>query len=170
MSTLRWTSLTALALLAASLLPAPLHAADNTNTLPAWPKALDIECLENCDSTLTTAHDITFITRLGFPLGSALLTSDAKTELLRMLTELETFARVTRIEVIGHADPSGPENFNVWLSKRRGERVADFFRQSGVDPRMLSFDGLGSADPLPGAIDPSEHRRTEVHITVRPFL
>lgn len=171
MSTMRWTSTTVM-LLAALLASWPLLAADNeaTSSLPAWPAALDPNCSSNCEDTTRQPHEITFVSRIGFPVGSALLTKPAKAELLRLLVELESFAVVSRIEIIGHADPTGPEDFNIWLSQRRAERVLDHFLQSGVDPRMASTSGLGSSDPLVGAIDESEHRRTEIRITVRPFL
>lgn len=172
MSTMSRTSLRKSCLLVASLLLSSPTALGNDDAaqLPAWPQALQESCVSGCESTLTTEHELTFVSRVPFPAGTALLTGDAKAELLRMLVELESFAVVSRIEIVGHADPSGPENFNVWLTGKRAGRIAWFFRQSGVDPRMISITGMGSAQPLPGAISPSEHRRTEIHVTVRPFL
>ena len=171
MSTMSRTSLRLTCLLATSLLLWPTaHGAEGDARLPAWPQALQLECVADCGSTLTSTHEFTFVSRAPFPAGSALLTGEAKAELLRMLVELENHAIVSHLEIVGHADPSGPENYNVWLTGKRAERVAWFFRQSGVDPRMISVTGKGSAEPLPGAIDPSEHRRIEIRVTVRPFL
>lgn len=139
--------------------------------VPAFPATLHDNCASApCPDTLHAAHDITFISRLSFPLGSALLTREAKGELLRMLVELESFAVIEHVEIVGHADPSGPEKYNRWLSERRAERVQDYFAQSGVDPRKMSLRGAGSSEPLVGATDPAEQRRIEVHITLHPFL
>lgn len=147
-------------------LPATLAAAESVAPWPAPPSA----CTGDCESTLTQEHDIFFVSRIAFPSGTALLGPDAKAELLHLLVELENYAVVSRVEIIGHADPSGPENYNEWLSHRRAERVADHFRQSGIDPRIITTTGHGSAEPLPGAIDPAEHRRIEIRVTVRPSL
>lgn len=123
----------------------------------------------NCPDTLHASHELTFISRLAFPLGTARLTRDAQSELLRLLVELESFAVIEHIEIVGHADPSGPENYNRWMSEVRARRVQDYFLQNGVDPRKVTLRGAGASEPLSGAIDPSEHRRIEVHVTVRPW-
>lgn len=146
----------------------PVHAAEPAS-VPAFPAAFDCST-PDCPDTLHAAHDITFISRLSFPLGSALLTREAESELQRLLVELESFAVIEHVEIVGHADPSGPENYNRWLSETRARRVQDYFAQSGVDPRMMTIRGAGSGEPLAGAIDPSEQRRIEVHITLHPFL
>lgn len=170
-SRLSWRNLLGALLLCVAL---PLLAAEPADTaavnVPAYPAALAIECpAGDCPDTLHSSHNITFISRLAFPLGSAMLSRDAKSELERMLTELESFSVVEHVEIIGHADPSGPENYNLWVSEVRARRVQDYFAQSGVDPRKVTLRGAGSSEPLTGAIDPSEHRRVEVRIVVRPF-
>lgn len=154
-----------------ALLPVSLaHAAEQeVSGVPAYPAA--ISCAQtDCPDTLHSAHDLLFISRLSFPVGSGLLTREAKNELLRMLVELESFALIEHVEIIGHADPSGSDRVNQWLSEIRAKRVQDYFAQSGVDPRKVTLRGAGSRQPLPGAIDPAEHRRVEVRITLHPFL
>ena len=164
---MQWRSLFA-TIVATIMIAAPARAGEPVDSTPAWPAAL-AEC-NGCRDTRDADHDITFISRLSFPLGSARLTRDAAHEMLRMLVELEAYGVIKHVEIIGHADPSGPEEYNRWISAKRASRVQDYFAQSGVDPRRMSIRGAGSAEPLPGAIDPSEHRRTEVRITVQPFL
>lgn len=152
-----------------ALTTVPAIAADTATPLvPAFPAPL--ECLGDCRDVLHHSQSVTFVTRLVFPVGSALLSAEARQELLRLLVELESFSVVERFTINGHADPSGPEDFNVWLTTKRAESVKDYFAQSGVDPRTVEVKGHGSAEPFTGAIDPSEHRRIEVRITVRPFL
>lgn len=162
-------------LFAAFLLPpaaAYTHAAEMpANNVPAYPASLHSNCTgAGCTDTLRENHDVTFNSRLAFPVGSALLTSEARAELLRLLVELESFGIVQHVEIIGHADPSGPDDFNRWISERRASRVQDYFAQSGVDPRKMSIRGAGSSEPLAGAIESGEHRRLEVRVRVRPFL
>lgn len=159
-------------LLAASLFALPAAAAETlVADTPAYPAALGSECgRAGCADTLHAEHSITFISRLSFPAGNALLTRAAQNELFGLLAELESYAVIRHIEIIGHADASGPENYNRWLSELRAKRVQFHFTQSGVDPRKISVRGAGSSEPLAGAIDPSEHRRLEVRITLQPFL
>lgn len=169
----RWNIFRALAVAGVAAAAAPALAAETgapgAAPVPAFPAPLGHSC-DTCPDTLHAAHDITYISRLSFPLGSAMLTRDAKNELTRMLVELESFAVIEHVEIVGHADPSGPENFNRWLSAKRAERVKDYFAQGGVDPRKVALRGAGASEPLAGAIDPSEHRRIEIHITLHPFL
>ena len=150
--------------------PVAAHAAEPVaSTVPAYPAALS--CAEaSCPDTLHASHDLLFISRLSFPVGSGLLSREAKNELLRMLVELESFAVIEHVEIIGHADPSGSDKVNQWLSEIRAKRVQDYFAQSGVDPRKVTLRGAGSREPLTGAIDPAEHRRVEVRVTLHPFL
>ncbi|MBW3567646.1 MAG: OmpA family protein [Proteobacteria bacterium] len=161
-------NLCAMLLLAA---PAAVAADAPASGVPPYPATLQADCAAvDCPDTLHSAHDITFISRISFPVGSGMLTREASNELLRMLVELESFAVIEHVEIIGHSDPSGPANFNRWLSEVRAKRVQDYFAQSGVDPRKVTLRGAGSDEPLPGAIDPAEHRRVEVRITLHPFL
>ena len=155
----------------AALAPAAAAANAPASGVPPYPAALQADCAAaGCPDTLHSAHDITFISRISFPVGSGMLTREASNELLRMLVELESFAVIEHVEIIGHSDPSGPANFNRWLSEVRAKRVQDYFAQSGVDPRKVTLRGAGSDEPLPGAIDPAEHRRVEVRVTLHPFL
>ena len=139
--------------------------------VPPYPASLASACTADdaCKDALHSSHPITFISRISFPLGSALLSRDGGNELLRMLVELESFAVVEHVEIIGHADPSGPEEYNRWISEKRAKRVQGYFAQHGVDPRKVTLRGAGSSEPLVGAIDPSEHRRIEIRVAVRPY-
>ena len=163
----QWRNLGA-ALFLAGLPPIGLAGEPAAPDLLPYPGSLQGECAD-CPDTLHASHELTFISRLAFPLGTARLTRDAQNELLRMLIELESFAVVEHIEIVGHTDPSGPENYNRWMSEVRAKRVQDYFLQNGVDPRKVNLRGAGASEPLTGAIDPSEHRRIEVRVTVRPY-
>lgn len=166
-----WTVLLA-ALLAfgAHAAEAPEAAGDESiaASVAAYPASPDCTS-DDCSDVLHKSQSMVYVTRVPFPLGSALLSSTAEQELLNFLIELESFGVVESFSLTGHADASGPEQYNQWISKVRAERVAFFFRQSGVDPRTISISGAGSRQPFVGAIDPAEHRRVEVTVTVRPF-
>lgn len=72
-----------------------------------------------------------------------------------------------RIEITGHADERGPDNFNQVLSERRAETMAHKFRRAGLSSSRLIVDGKGSTDPVaPGNSTTSwfKNRRVEVRI------
>lgn len=174
MSTTRWTTRlrTAGSILAATIMFATfgtVSAADaDVATWPATPNCRQPD-REQCASTLHARHDLTFVSRFAFPAGNALLTQEGKSELLQLLRELESYAIVSHVYIIGHSDPDGPARYNQWLSKLRADRIAWHLRQLGVDPRKVTTEGRGSSEPLPGALDLAEHRRVEIRVTVQPF-
>jgi hypothetical protein len=55
---------------------------------------------------------------------------------------------VTRITTIGHADTSGPQNYNMALSLRRANAVKDALVQQGVPVTAISVIGRGEQDPM----------------------
>jgi outer membrane protein OmpA-like peptidoglycan-associated protein len=72
--------------------------------------------------------------------------------------------QATRIVVVGHADTSGPEGYNLRLSERRAKAVADALVAHGVKPEALSVDWKGEADPAvptaDGVKEPLNRRAT----------
>lgn len=55
---------------------------------------------------------------------------------------------VNMINIIGHADTSGPQEYNRKLAMRRANAVRDALVQRGVDPAMLRVESRGENDLL----------------------
>src|ERR1044072_5570372 len=53
-----------------------------------------------------------------------------------------------RITATGHADRSGPENYNMALSLRRANAVKDALVRNGVPATAISVVGKGETQPL----------------------
>jgi OOP family OmpA-OmpF porin len=67
-----------------------------------------------------------------------------------------------RVAIVGHADATGPEEYNQSLSERRAVAVAAYLRQRhNVGPDRLAADGRGEREPLPG-LDPAAPRNRRV--------
>ncbi|MEL6711307.1 MAG: OmpA family protein, partial [Pseudomonadota bacterium] len=68
-----------------------------------------------------------------------------------------------QVQVIGYTDSIGPEAYNLKLSERRAQTVADYLASQGV--RNITVKGMGEADFV-GDNDTSEgralNRRVEV--------
>ena len=78
-----------------------------------------------------------------------------------------------KAEISGHTDHKGPESYNLQLSKRRSQAVADYLISQGTVPVRLIVNGYGELQPIaPNALpDGSDNpagrklnRRTEVKI------
>jgi outer membrane protein OmpA-like peptidoglycan-associated protein len=52
------------------------------------------------------------------------------------------------IDVEGHADARGEEDFNLRLSKARAKAILEFLAQRGVQRSRLASEGFGSSRPL----------------------
>ena len=68
-----------------------------------------------------------------------------------------------RIMIEGHADATGSDAYNYWLSKRRAEAVADaLVSEFGIERDRLAVSGRGEDIPLQGrAPSHPENRRVE---------
>lgn len=74
------------------------------------------------------------------------------------------------VDVMGHADSDGTDEYNLDLSRRRAISVADMLVRRGVQPGRLVVDGYGEARPIASNATPegkAQNRRVE--ITIRPF-
>lgn len=52
------------------------------------------------------------------------------------------------IVVIGHTDSIGDESFNMHISRRRAQSVADYLLQGGVRADRIRVEGRGSSRPI----------------------
>jgi len=82
-----------------------------------------------------------------FAFDSARLTAEAEAA-LRRTAELAAQAGSGRITVVGHTDAVGEDAYNLALSRRRAEAVAQWLAASGGVPAdRLRAEGRGEAEP-----------------------
>lgn len=81
---------------------------------------------------------------------------DALAEGIRLLPDTKT------VEVQGHTDATGTEQYNEQLSQRRAQAVKNYLVAAGIDAARLRAIGKGEQAPLPGT-DPhaAENRRVQ---------
>ncbi len=80
---------------------------------------------------------------------------------------LKKFNR-TLVDVYGHTDSDGSEEYNFNLSQRRATSVASFLSTQGVDSRRFVIIGYGESHPIASnatAAGKSTNRRVEIQIT-----
>jgi OmpA-OmpF porin, OOP family len=71
------------------------------------------------------------------------------------------------VEIRGHTDNEGTDEYNSNLSMRRALAVKNFFVQQGVASRRLQARGFGKSRPLTdndSEIGKAINRRVEIHI------
>jgi OOP family OmpA-OmpF porin len=72
-----------------------------------------------------------------------------------------------RVEVAGHTDSVGTEEYNQGLSERRARSVADYLSNHGVDRFRLTVAGYGETRPVASndtADGRAQNRRVELNV------
>ncbi len=72
------------------------------------------------------------------------------------------------IDVVGHTDSTGSDQYNQALSERRASSVANYFRSRGVEPARIAAYGVGETQPIASNTTVSgreQNRRVELRIT-----
>jgi len=77
-------------------------------------------------------------------------------EIVELIQLSQSTFQVVRIQVEGHADPSGTPEFNVKLSRDRAQAVLGFLIDRGVPDRLLQPVGKGAL--MPSATTEGDHR------------
>ena len=74
------------------------------------------------------------------------------------------------VDVIGHADSRGSDEYNQALSERRASSVAGYLLQRGVMRERLYVAGRGESMPVaPNDTDAGRATNRRVEIVIRPF-
>ena len=75
------------------------------------------------------------------------LTPRASTELAEVLKQLETHPEL-HLQLHGHTDNEGRDDYNKRLSEKRASTIANYFLEAGVQESRISWEGHGSSKPL----------------------
>jgi outer membrane protein OmpA-like peptidoglycan-associated protein len=73
----------------------------------------------------------------------------------------------TLIDVVGHTDSSGADDYNYDLSRRRAASVAQYFTSQQINPDRFNVEGRGEREPIAsndGEPGKSQNRRVEITI------
>ena len=104
-----------------------------------------------------------------FATDSAQIASSFYAPLNNLATSFRSYNQ-NSIEVVGHTDSTGSHSYNMSLSQRRAQSVADYLLAQGVDSTRLSTRGMGPDQPVASndnAEGRAQNRRVEV--TLRPL-
>jgi outer membrane protein OmpA-like peptidoglycan-associated protein len=102
-----------------------------------------------------------------FDTGQSALKPGAREKLARISAIVEQH-RGLKIQVEGHTDSTGSDEFNYLLSERRAEAVREFLVQQGVDHSVITAVGMGKSDPVASndnAVGRQLNRRVEMIVS-----
>ena len=73
-----------------------------------------------------------------------------------------------RVEIQGHTDSKGTDDYNQKLSERRAKAVVDLLSRSGIEKSRLSYKGYGEAKPA-ATNDTEEGRAKNRRVEIDPI-
>lgn len=123
-------------------------------------KTIDISLKKIQDKTSYVFQDI------GFKYNSAELTSSS-IPTLKAIAQLLKENSNLKIEIRGHTDNVGNDQFNLKLSKRRADKVKEYLVKSGITDTKVKTKGYGESKPVDSnktAEGRAKNRRVEFFI------
>lgn len=115
-------------------------------------------------SSIRRSQDVLIATFKGetyFDHDSTILKPGGYQEIARIASVLSRYPD-TRIQVAGHTDRKGSEQYNQRLSWQRAEAVKNALVQHGVNPARIQIRGFGESQPI--SSNYAQNRRVEVTI------
>lgn len=104
-----------------------------------------------------------------FDTNSDALSAASEEALGKLLAQLEKFQEISAIDVTGHTDSRGAEDYNQSLAMRRAEAVKAFL--AAAYPNVaISAEGLGETSPVATNSTPEgrqQNRRVEIQVTAK---
>jgi OOP family OmpA-OmpF porin len=103
-----------------------------------------------------------------FDFDSAALKPEGKTAIMEMADGIKAKGgSVVDVDVIGHTDSTGPEEYNEQLSLRRATSVKNYLVDQGVDPGIIDVSGKGETMPIADngtRAGRAQNRRVEINV------
>lgn len=96
--------------------------------------------------TVSSASSLIFKT-LFFDFSKSDLSSESKIELEKIVSFLELNNKIS-MEIIGHTDSKGSEEYNLQLSRNRANTVKNYLVIKGINSKRLKTLSLGESQPI----------------------
>ncbi|MEE9321312.1 MAG: OmpA family protein [Granulosicoccus sp.] len=104
-----------------------------------------------------------------FEFDSDVMTATGEERLATLIAQLDKFQEISAIDVAGHTDSTGPEEYNQGLSERRANTVKSFL-EAAYPNAAITATGMGESSPAATNSTKegrSENRRVEVQVTAK---
>ncbi len=110
---------------------------------------------------------VTVLKNIFFEFDSYLLLEESKVELDKLVEFLKENKSI-RVEIGGHTDQQGTDEYNQVLSENRAREVYRYLVDRSITPGRLSYKGYGESQPVDTSLTPegmARNRRTELKVT-----
>lgn len=114
---------------------------DNIDKCPDTPAGVAVDAYGCTRKGSITLEGVTF------EFNSARLEPESRTVLDNVATDLKRYPRL-KIELQGHTDSSGPDEYNLKLSQQRADAVRTYLIDQGVPESQLVARGYGESQPI----------------------
>ncbi|HHB82507.1 MAG TPA: cell envelope biogenesis protein OmpA [Devosia sp.] len=104
-----------------------------------------------------------------FDVGASNIKPQFRDTLQSVALVLQRFDK-TIVDVLGHTDSDGSDQFNLNLSRERAIAVANVISSLGIDPRRFYIDGKGETSPIASnATEAGKAMNRRVEIKISPL-
>lgn len=118
------------------------------------------------DSRGCPIEDVITLEGVTFAFNSEQITADERGTLNEAVDILTRYPEV-KVEVAGHTDSVGADDYNQALSERRARAVLEFLAAAGIDRERMTARGYGEAEPVAdNATDEGRARNRRVELRI----
>lgn len=128
--------------------PATLRDSDSDGVLDAQDRCPATPLGSVVDAEGCAGEAAVVLEGVNFEFDSDVLTAEARDVLAPIATLLNGGLSAIRLEIAGHTDDLGGDDYNQALSARRAYAVKDYLAGLGVDPARLVATGYGALRPV----------------------
>jgi outer membrane protein OmpA-like peptidoglycan-associated protein len=86
--------------------------------------------------------------KIHFETNKAIIKRESYPLLDQVAATLKQHMEIAKLQIEGHTDSVGPDNYNLNLSQRRAQAVVDYLVKQGVDAHRLLAKGFGRTKPI----------------------
>ena len=103
---------------------------------------------------MLTRNKIVINEKVYFETGKAVIKEESYNLLNEVASILRTHTKLKKVEVQGHTDTRGSDDYNMELSERRAAAVKAYLVGQGIQAERLESRGYGETRP----VDPAENK------------
>ena len=112
-------------------------------------------------------ESIDILEQVFFDFDKATIKAESNTLLNEIAATLTAHPEIERVEVQGHTDSDGADDYNLDLSQRRVDAVVAYLVNKGVESERLTPKGYGEAEPLvPNTSDANKAKNRRVNFVI----
>jgi OOP family OmpA-OmpF porin len=103
---------------------------------------------------------------VNFDFDKSVLKPEGRASLDQLVTDMRQ-VEVRRVDLVGHTDSIGSEQYNQGLSERRAASVQSYLIDRGVNPALITASGRGELQPIASNATPEGralNRRVDITV------